>query len=79
MNDSYAFSNAILLIVFLNTEKLVKFYQNEFCFFKILFLKRQYNPFHAIIDKFYFVFKNFVVSGFCLHEFEMCYGCIFQK
>ena len=43
MNDSYAFSNAIRLIVLLNTEKFVKFYQNEFCFFKILFLKRQYD------------------------------------
>ena len=31
----YAFSNAIRLIVFLNTRKLVKFYQIVFCFFKI--------------------------------------------
>ena len=23
--------------------------------------------------------KNFVVSGSCLHEFEMRYGCVFQK
>ena len=23
--------------------------------------------------------KNFVVPGSCLHEFEMCYGCVFQN
>ena len=59
MDDSYAFSNAIRLIVFLNTVKLVKFYQNVFCFFKIWFWIGQYDPFHTIIDKFKFVFKEF--------------------
>ena len=37
IDDSYAFSNAIRLIVFLITGKLVKFNQNAFCFFKIWF------------------------------------------
>ena len=35
IDDSYAFSNAIRLIVFLITGELVKFYQNVFCFLKI--------------------------------------------
>ena len=35
MDELYAFSNAIRLIVLLNTGKLVKFSQNVFCFFKI--------------------------------------------
>ena len=43
----------------MNTGKLVKFDQNVFSFFKIWFWKGQYDPFHTIIDKFYFVFKNF--------------------
>ena len=36
-----------------------KFYQNVFCFFKIWLWIGQYNPFPTIIDKFYFVFKEF--------------------
>ena len=77
-DESCAFSNAIRLTVFLITGKLVKFYQNVFCFFKIWFWIGQYDRFHMIIDKIYFVFKEFVVSLYFLHEFEMCYGCIFQ-
>ena len=42
----------------MNTGKLVKFYQNVFCFFKIWFWIGQYDPFYTIIDKFYFVFKE---------------------
>ena len=79
IHDSYAFSNAIRLIVFLITGKLVKFDQHVFCFLKIWFRIGQYEPFHTIIDNIYFVFIEFVVSGSCLHEFEMCYGCVFQK
>ena len=52
IDDSCAFSNAISLIVFLITGKLlVKFYQDVFCFFKIWFWIGQYDPFHTIIDK----------------------------
>ena len=50
---------AICLTVLLNAGKLVTFYQNVFCFFKIWFWIGQYDPFHMIIDKFYFVFKQF--------------------
>ena len=68
IDDSYAFSNAIRLIVFLITGKLLKFYQNVFCFFKIRFWIGQYDQFHRIIDKFYFVLK-FVHVCFqrCMH------------
>ena len=59
IDDSYAFSNAIRLIVFLITGKLVKFYKNVFCFFKIWFWIGQYDQFHTIIDKFYFVLEEF--------------------
>ena len=52
------FLNAIRLTVFLNLGKLIKIYQNEFCFFKIWFWMGQYDPFHTIIDKFYFVLKK---------------------
>ena len=65
----------IRLIVLLNTGNLVMFYQNVYCFFKLWFWIRQYDPFHmfhTIIDKFYLLFKNFVVPGSCLHEFEIC-------
>ena len=64
-----AFSIDIHLIVFLNTGKLVKFYCHIFCLFKILFGKRQYDPFHTIIDKYLPILKNCVISGSCLHEF----------
>ena len=57
--DSCAFSNAIRLIVFLITGKLVNFYQNVFCFFKIWFWIVQHDRFDSIIDKFFFVFKEF--------------------
>ena len=73
-NDSYAFSNAIRLIVFLNTGKLVKLYQMYF-----VSSKGQYDPFHTIINKFYFVFEEFYCFLSCLHEFEMCYGRVFNK
>ena len=39
IDGSYAFSNGIRLIVFLNTGKLVKFYQNVF-FFKNMILNK---------------------------------------
>ena len=51
MEDLNAFSNAYRLIVLMNACKLVKFYQNVFCFFKILFIIGQYDPFHTTIDK----------------------------
>ena len=53
------FLHAIRLIVFLITEKLVKFYQQVFCFFELWFRIRLYDPFHTIIDNFYFVLKEF--------------------
>ena len=59
MDGSFSFSNALRLIVLLNTGKLVKFYQNIFCFFNIWFWLGQYVPFHTIMDKFYFVLKVF--------------------
>ena len=43
MDDSYSFSNAIRLIEFMNIEKLVKFYQNVFCFFKKCFVSSKYD------------------------------------
>ena len=53
IDDSCAFSNAISLIVFLITGKLlVKFYQDVFCFFKIWFWIGQYDPFHTISTHF---------------------------
>ena len=80
INDSYAVSNAIGLIVFLITGKFVKFYQNVFCFFKIWFWIGQYHSFHTIFDKFYFLFKDFCfLWPLCLHEFEMWYGCVLKK
>ena len=72
-------SDAIRLIVFLNTGKLGEFYQNVFCFLKIWFWIGQDDPLHTITGIFTLFLKNFVVSGSCVHEFEMCYRCIFQK
>ena len=42
------------------------------------------NQFYSGIKKnfatnFTLFIKNFVVSGSCLHEFDVCYGCVFQK
>ena len=59
MDDSYSFSIAIRLIIFLNIGKLIKFHQNVCCFFKIWFWTGQYDPFYTIIDKFYLIFKEF--------------------
>ena len=65
-NDSYSFSNAIRLIVFLITGKWVYFYFSSFCFFRIRFWKGQHDPFHTKIDKFSFVFKE----SCCLRVFS---------
>ena len=43
----------------MNTGKWVKFYQNVICFLKTWFWIGQYDLFHTIFDKFYFVFKEF--------------------
>ena len=78
IDDSCAFLNAIRLIVILITGKSVKFYQSVYCFFKIWFWIIQYDPFHTIINKFYLVFKE-LSPGLVSSNFEMCYGCVFQK
>ena len=78
IDDSCAFLNAIRLIVILITGKSVKFCQSVYCFFKIWFWIVQYDPFHTIINKFYLVFKE-LSPGLVSSNFEMCYGCIFQK
>ena len=50
--DCYSF-NSIL-----DYKKIVKILPKCFCFFKIWFWIGQYDPFHTIIIKFYFVFKE---------------------
>ena len=78
IDDSYAFSNAIRLIVFLITGKLIKFYQHVFCFFKLWFRIGQYDPFHTIIDNFNHVFKEFcflwVLSPRIWNALWMCFS-----
>ena len=79
MDDSYAFSNVIRLIVLLNTGKLAKFYQNTFCFFKNITLNRAIRSISCDNRQILlFLKKNFVVLVSCLHEFEMCYGCVLR-
>ena len=49
--DSYAFSNAIRLIVLLITEKWIYFYFSAICFFRIWFWIGQHDQFHTKIVK----------------------------
>ena len=58
MVDSYVFSNAIRLIIYLITGKWLNFYFNAFFSFRIWFWKGQHNPFHTKIDKFSFFLKK---------------------
>ena len=69
MVDSHAFSNAIRLIdSILDRRKMVNGYDSE-----------KGNTTHFIRKQraLALFLKNFV-SGSSLHEFEMCYGCVFQ-
>ena len=78
IDDSFAFSNTIRLMVFLVTGKFIIFYQHVFCFFKIWFRIGQYDPFHTIIDNFYHVFKEFrclwVLSPRIWNVLWMCFS-----
>ena len=53
IDDSYTFSNAICLIVLMNTGKLVNFFLNVFCFFRIWFWIGQHDPIRTKLDKFF--------------------------
>ena len=76
--DTYTFSNAICLLVFLITgiRKWFNFSLNVFCFFRIWFWIGQHDPFLTNIDKFNFVFKVscclWIFSRFVFNERIYC-------
>ena len=59
IDDSYAFLNAIRLIVFLITGKWVNYNFIAFCFFSIWYWIGQHDPFLLKIDKFKLFFKEY--------------------
>ena len=66
------------MLVFLITGKLLKYYQSVFCFVKKWIWIGQYDPFHTINDKFYFVFKElcclWVLSPRIWNVLWMCFS-----
>ena len=79
VNDSYTFFECCSFNSIREYRKIGKILPKCILFLQNMILNRVIQSISYKITNFTLFLKNFVVSGSCLHEFEICYGCVFKK